>query len=130
MRALVVDDNELNREIASFILEDNGLLVDCAKDGQEAIEKFEKSESGYYDMILMDIMMPNLNGWDATRLIRSMKRPDAERVPVIAMSANAFAEDIINSRISGMDEHLTKPLDPARLVNTLKGCVWRRKHKL
>ena len=64
---LVVDDNELNREIASFILEDNGLLVDCAKDGQEAIEKFEKSESGYYDMILMDIMMPNLNGWDTTR---------------------------------------------------------------
>ena len=130
LRALVVDDNELNREIASFILEDNGLLVDCAKDGLEAIGKFEKSEPGYYDVILMDIMMPNLNGWDTARRIRSMKRSDAERVPVIAMSANAFAEDIINSRISGMDEHLTKPLEPARLVNVLKDCIWRRKHKL
>lgn len=81
-------------------------------------------------MILMDIMMPNLNGWDTARRIRSMKRSDAERVPVIAMSANAFAEDIINSRISGMDEHLTKPLEPSRLVNVLKDCIWRRKHKL
>ena len=81
-------------------------------------------------MILMDIMMPNLNGWDTARRIRSMKRSDAERVPVIAMSANAFAEDIINSRISGMDEHLTKPLEPPRLVNVLKDCIWRRKHKL
>lgn len=117
-------------EIASFMLEDNGIIVDCAKDGLEAIGKFEKSEPGYYDVILMDIMMPNLNGWDTTRRIRSMKRSDAERVPVIAMSANAFAENIINSRISGMDEHLTKPLEPARLVNVLKDCIWRRKHKL
>ena len=130
LRALVVEDNELNMEIASFMLEDNGIIVDCAKDGLEAIGKFEKSEPGYYDVILMDIMMPNLNGWDTTRRIRSMKRSDAERVPVIAMSANAFAEDIINSRISGMDEHLTKPLDPARLVNALKDCVWRRNHRL
>ena len=130
LRALVVEDNELNMEIASFMLEDNGIIVDCAKDGLEAIGKFEKSEPGYYDVILMDIMMPNLNGWDTTRRIRSMKRSDAERVPVIAMSANAFAEDIINSRISGMDEHLTKPLEPARLVNVLKDCIWRRKHKL
>ena len=130
LRALVVEDNELNMEIASFMLEDNGIIVDCAKDGLEAIGKFEKSEPGYYDVILMDIMMPNLNGWDTARRIRSMKRSDAERVPVIAMSANAFAEDIINSRISGMDEHLTKPLEPARLVNVLKDCIWRRKHKL
>ena len=130
LRALVVEDNELNMEIASFMLEDNGIIVDCAKDGLEAIGKFEKSEPGYYDVILMDIMMPNLNGWDTTRRIRSMKRSDAERVPVIAMSANAFAENIINSRISGMDEHLTKPLEPARLVNVLKDCIWRRKHKL
>ena len=130
LRAMVVEDNELNMEIASFMLEDNGIIVDCAKDGLEAIGKFEKSEPGYYDVILMDIMMPNLNGWDTTRRIRSMKRSDAERVPVIAMSANAFAEDIINSRISSMDEHLTKPLEPARLVNVLKDCIWRRKHKL
>ena len=130
LRALVVEDNELNMEIASFMLEDNGIIVDCAKDGLEAIGKFEKSEPGYYDVILMDIMMPNLNGWDTARRIRSMKRSDAERVPVIAMSANAFAEDIINSRISGMDEHLTIPLEPARLVNVLKDCIWRRKHKL
>ena len=69
-------------------------------------------------------------GWDAARKIRSMRRRDTGTIPIIAMSANAFAEDIINSRISGMDEHLTKPLEPARLVNVLKDCIWRRKHKL
>ena len=76
-------------------------------------------------MILMDIMMPNLNGWDTTRRIRSMKRSDAERVPVIAMSANAFAEDIINSRISGMDRHLTKPLEEKKLLAAFRECMGR-----
>ena len=123
LRVLVVEDNELNMEIAQFILENNHIQVECAWDGVEAVQKFETTEPGYYDAIYMDIMMPNLNGWDATRKIRSMKRPDALSVPIIAMSANAFVEDIINSRISGMNEHLTKPLDEEKLIHALKECI-------
>ena len=130
LNLLLVEDNELNVEIAETLLSDEGAVVTVAKDGLQAVNIFKEKPEGSFDAILMDIMMPNLNGWDTTRRIRSMKRSDAERVPVIAMSANAFAEDIINSRISGMDEHLTKPLEPARLVNVLKDCIWRRKHKL
>lgn len=120
MRVLVVEDNELNMEIARFMLEDNGIQVECAMDGLEAVQRFAESAPGYYDAIYMDIMMPNLNGWDATRKIRSMKRPDAHKIPIIAMSANAFAEDIINSRISGMNQHLTKPLDEGKLLKALR----------
>ena len=120
MRALIVEDNELNMEIAKFLLEENDILVECAKDGEEGVEKFAGSEPGYYDMILMDIMMPRLNGWDATRKMRSLKRPDAGTIPIVAMSANAFAEDIINSRTSGMNVHLAKPLDEKKLIETLR----------
>ena len=120
MRALIVEDNELNREIAKFMLEENGILVECAKDGVEGVEKFAGSASGYYDMILMDIMMPRLNGWDAARKMRALKRPDADRVPIVAMSANSFAEDRINSRTSGMNVHLAKPLDEKMLMDTLR----------
>ena len=128
IRILVVDDEPDIRRICRILLETGGYTVLEAATGAEAVEQVRQHPE--LDLILMDIMMPNLNGWDTTRRIRSMKRSDAERVPVIAMSANAFAEDIINSRISGMDEHLTKPLEPARLVNVLKDCIWRRKHKL
>lgn len=103
LHALLVEDNELNREIAGFMLESAGIYVECACDGIEAVKKFEGSEQGYYDIILMDIMMPNMNGWDAARMIRSMKRSDSAGIPIIAMSANSFADDIINSRISGMN---------------------------
>lgn len=123
LRALIVEDNELNMEIAKFMLENNGINVDCAVDGLEAVNRFESSAPGYYNVIYMDIMMPNMNGWDATRKIRSMKRTDAENIPIIAMSANAFAEDIINSRISGMNLHLAKPLSETKLVNALKECM-------
>ena len=122
-RALIAEDNELNMEIAKFMLENNGVQVECAADGLEAVKKFTESVTGYYDVVFMDIMMPNMNGWDATRKIRSMKRADAGTVPIIAMSANAFAEDIINSRISGMNQHLTKPLDEAKLLEELKACM-------
>ena len=91
-----------------------------------AVKKFQNTEPGYYDVICMDIMMPNLNGWDAARKIRTMKRADAEKIPIIAMSANAFTEDIIKSRISGMDQHVAKPLDMNQLRNVLKECV--KKH--
>ena len=122
MRALLAEDNELNMEIAKFMLEDQGIRVDCAVDGEEAVQKFEASAPGYYDVIFMDIMMPKLNGWDATRRIRAMKRADAGNVPIIAMSANCFAEDIINSRISGMNLHLSKPIDEGKLLHAVKEC--------
>ena len=90
MRALVVEDNELNMEISRCILEDSGMEVTCAVDGQEAVEIFEKSAPDYFGVIYMDIMMPRLNGLDAARTIREMKRRDAMRIPIIAMSANAL----------------------------------------
>ena len=123
MRFLCAEDNELNMEIVKFMLEDHGIIVDCAEDGLEAVKKFEENEPGYYDVIYMDIMMPNMNGWDATRKIRSMQRPDAGTIPIIAMSANAFAEDIINSRISGMNRHIAKPLDAESVLNVFKECI-------
>ena len=123
MRALVVEDNELNMEISRCILEDSGMEVTCAVDGQEAVEIFEKSAPDYFGVIYMDIMMPRMNGLDAARTIREMKRRDAKRVPIIAMSANAFAEDIINSRLAGMNVHLAKPLDAEKMIVALKQCM-------
>lgn len=119
---LVAEDNDLNMEIVEYMLERNGIQVVCAKDGQEVIDLFEKSEANKFDFILMDIMMPKLNGLDATRKIRSLKRQDAKTVPIIAMSANAFVEDILNSKIAGMNMHLAKPLDETKLINALKQC--------
>ena len=123
LHALIAEDNELNLEIAKFMLEEKGICVECAADGKEAVAKFEESEPGYYDVIFMDIMMPYMNGWDATRKIRTLQRPDADKIPIIAMSANAFAEDIINSHISGMNWHLTKPVDADKLMTALKECI-------
>ena len=91
-----------------------------------AVELFEKSAPGYFGVIYMDIMMPRMNGWDAARTIRAMNRPDAETVPIIAMSANAFSEDIMDSRLAGMDIHLAKPLDEAKMINALKQCIAER----
>ena len=123
MRALVVEDNELNMEIARCILEDSGMEVTCAADGQEAVEIFEKSAPDYFGVIYMDIMMPRMNGLDAARTIREMQRRDARRIPIIAISANSFAEDIINSRLVGMNVHLAKPLDAEKMIATLKQCM-------
>ena len=119
---LVAEDNDLNMEIVEYMLERNGIQVVCAKDGQEVIDLFEKSEVNEFDFILMDIMMPKINGLDATRKIRSLKRQDAKTVPIIAMSANAFVEDIMNSKVAGMNMHLAKPLDETKLINALKQC--------
>lgn len=123
LRALVVEDNELNMEIARFMLENNGVETVCAVDGEEAVEIFEKSDAHYFDVIFMDIMMPKLNGLDATRKIRAMERDDAATVPIIAMSANAFSDDIINCRISGMNLHIAKPLDESKMINAIKKCI-------
>ena len=126
-RALLVEDNELNMEIAQFMLESNGILTDEASDGEEAVAKFAASAPGDYDMIFMDIMMPKMNGWDAARTIRAMQREDAESVLIFAMSANAFAEDIANSRIAGMNEHLAKPLDETKLLEVIRKYLRNRK---
>ena len=123
MQVLVVDDNELNVEIAKCMLENNGMKVTCAADGQEAVELFEKSEPGYYGAIFMDVMMPRMDGLEATKTIRNMKRSDAWSIPIIAVSANAFIEDILNSKQAGMNAHLAKPLDVNKLLEALKKCL-------
>ena len=118
----MAEDNELNMEIVKYMLERNGIQVTCAKDGQKVIDLFEQSKINEFDFILMDIMMPKLNGLDATRKIRSLKRADAKIVPIIAMSANAFVEDMLNSKVAGMNMHLAKPLDETKLIDALKQC--------
>lgn len=122
-RALVVEDNELNMEIACCLLEASGLEVVRAADGVEAVEKFKASDVGYFDAVFMDIMMPRMNGLEATRAIRALDRPDAAKVPIIAMSANAFAEDVAKSRIAGMNDHLAKPINETMVVDSLKKCL-------
>ncbi len=125
IRALVVEDNELNREIAKAMLEHNGIEVICAADGQEAVELYEASSPGYFGVVYMDLMMPRMNGMDAARAIRALPRMDARHVGIIAMSANAFAEDVIGSRLAGMDVHLAKPLDEQKMIQALRRCMAR-----
>lgn len=120
VKALLVEDNELNLEIAKFHLEQEEVEVYTAVNGVQAVEMFEQSEIGFYDIILMDIMMPIMDGLEATRQIRSMNRADAMAIPIIAMSANAFEEDIQKSLEAGMNEHLIKPLDGKNVTNTMK----------
>lgn len=119
-RLLLVEDNPLNMEITMEILKKMGIEVTCAEDGKEAVEAFRASEEFYYDAVLMDIMMPNMDGYEATRAIRALARADSARVPVIALSANAFAEDVKKGKHAGMNDYLTKPLDPRVLVRTLQ----------
>lgn len=123
IRALVVEDNELNMEIATALLEHNGLEVTCAKDGQEALEIYEKSAPGYFGIIYMDIMMPRMNGLEATKAIRALNRLDAKSIGIIAMTANAFADDIIASKLAGIDVHLAKPLDEKKMIEALRYCM-------
>jgi CheY-like chemotaxis protein len=119
-RVLLVEDNEMNAEIATEILQMTGLKVERAADGTEAVKLVSECEDGYYDLIFMDIQMPKMNGYDATRVIRSMNRGYCGRVPIIAMTANAFAEDVQAAKTVGMNEHIAKPLDLRILVNTLE----------
>ncbi len=119
-RVLLVEDNDLNREIAREVLEMAGLTVEEAVNGQIAVDLFSASEAGYYSLILMDIQMPVMNGYDAAAAIRALKRPDALRIPILAMTANAFAEDIQAAKAVGMNEHLAKPIDFEALGSVLK----------
>lgn len=116
---LLVEDNQLNAEIAAELLKMSGLTVDCAWDGIEAVDCLSSCPDGYYDMVFMDIQMPRMNGYDATRAIRSSARNYCKRVPIVAMTANAFAEDIERSRKAGMNEHLAKPIEPETLYARL-----------
>ena len=111
LRALLVEDNEMNMEIAEFLLKEQHMQVDRAWNGAQAVELFEQSETHAYDIVLMDIMMPVMDGLEAARRIRSLKREDAKTVPIFAMSASTFIDDITKSMEAGMNEHFTKPLD-------------------
>ena len=106
-------------EIAEFLLQNEGAVVTKAWNGQEAVEIFEKSGSGEFDVILMDIMMPVMNGYEAAKRIRSLDREDAKRIPIIAMTANAFAEDKMRAKEAGMNEHIGKPVDGKLLVKVI-----------
>ena len=119
-RILLVEDNELNREIAAFLLKDEGISVTEAEDGQQAVECFLKMPEGYYDAVLMDIMMPVMDGYQATREIRGSGKKDAEMIPIIAMTANAFAEDKRKTMEAGMDAHLSKPINVPELMDTIR----------
>nr|WP_294668836.1 ATP-binding protein [uncultured Blautia sp.] len=123
LHILLAEDNELNMEIAEFMLQNEGADVTKAWNGQEAVELFRKSEPGEIDVILMDIMMPGINGYEATKMIRSLDREDAKEVPIIAMTANAFTEDRIRAKEVGMDEHITKPVDVKLLVKVIHKLV-------
>ena len=118
-KVLLVEDNELNMEIAQFLLESEGAVVTQAWNGREAVELFAASAPNSYDVILMDVMMPLMGGLEATRIIRGMKRKDAAAVPIFAMTANAFQDDIQRSRAAGMNEHLTKPLNAKELLTMI-----------
>ena len=124
---LVVEDNELNAEIAQSLLEERSFKVDCVYDGAQAVERIRTTEPGTYDVILMDIMMPVMNGLDATRAIRSMEREDSHTIPIVAMSANAFDDDLKKSVECGMNGHLSKPVEVDKLYRTLKEVIGKGK---
>lgn len=117
---LIAEDNELNMDIAVFLLEECGAIVTKAWNGIEVYKAFEASEPYFYDMILMDIMMPQMNGIDAARTIRSLDRPDAKSVPIAAMSANAFDDDIAKTKNAGMNMHIAKPIDKSKILNAVR----------
>ncbi len=119
-RILLAEDNELNREIAAFLLKDEGISVTEAEDGQQAVECFLKMPEGYYDAVLMDIMMPVMDGYQAARAIRGSGKKDAEMIPIVAITANAFAEDKRKTMEAGMDAHLSKPLNVQELMDTIR----------
>ena len=116
---LLFEDNRINAEIAQTLLEDRGMTVDRAADGREGLERFAAAAPGTYDLILMDLRMPVMNGLDAARAIRALPRPDAAAVPIVAMTANAYDVDVDNCLRAGMNAHLSKPIDPARMYATL-----------
>ena len=122
-RLLLVEDNEINMEIARMILEQMGFIVETAENGKIAVDKVSVSEPGYYDAILMDIQMPVMNGYEATRAIRALKDPLLAGIPILAMTANAFEEDVREARDAGMQSHIAKPIDIGVLTEELRSVL-------
>lgn len=125
-RVLLVEDNEINSEIAEALLTENGFIVETASDGDIAVETVKNSEPGDFDLVLMDIQMPRMNGYEATRAIRALPEPTLARIPIIALSANTYAEDRKKAIDAGMDEHAPKPIDMARLMEVISSVLKRR----
>ena len=125
-RLLLAEDDEINRMIAVKLLEHEGLVIETAENGEDAVRKFTDSAENYYDAILMDIRMPVMDGLEATRKIRSLDRTDAKAIPIIALTANAFDEDIKKSAQCGMNGHLSKPIDIRQIRKVLKAAL--KKH--
>ena len=123
LHVLLTEDNELNMEIAEFVLQNEGAVVTKAWNGQKAVDIFRKNRPGEFDVILMDIMMPVMNGYEAAKMIRSLDREDAKVIPIIAMTANAFTEDKMRAKEAGMDEHIAKPVDGKLLVKVINELV-------
>ena len=119
MRILLVEDNEINCEIVEYILQEAGAETVTAKDGKAAVDAFEASSPGTFDCVLMDLMMPVMSGYEATRVIRGLDRTDAKAVPIIALSANTFEEDIALAKDAGMNEHLAKPVDIHKMFRVM-----------
>ena len=130
LHVLLTEDNELNMEIAEFVLQNEGAVVTKAWNGQKAVDIFRKSRPGEFDAILMDIMMPVMNGYEAAKMIRSLDREDAKVIPIIAMTANAFTEDKMRAKEAGMDEHIAKPVDGKLLVKAINELVKHNQEKL
>ena len=126
---LICEDNQMNAIITKRLLEKKGCIVDWARDGSKGVELFKTSETGYYDAVLMDIRMPVMDGLTAARMIRKSGRPDSGTVPVIAMSANAFEEDVKKSLAAGMNEHLAKPVEPEKMYEIMSREISKRKNK-
>lgn len=127
VQVLLVEDNNLNMEIAETFLKDAGAIVTKAFNGQQAVYTFSKSPEGKFDIILMDVMMPVMDGYEATRKIRHLDWQEAKTIPIIAMTANAFAEDMEESRNAGMSEHISKPLVLGKVKATIARYVGRKK---
>ena len=129
LRILLAEDNELNIDIAKSLLEDYGAEVEVAENGELAVTAFRDAPEGTYDVILMDCMMPVMDGYEATRTIRSLSRPDARTIPILAMTANAFADDVKHCLEAGMNDHLAKPFEIGKVVTTINRFVRRGEEK-
>ena len=123
IKILLAEDNEINREVAQVLLEEEGAVVTAVSNGREAVKLFSRHPEGTFDVILMDIMMPLMDGYEATRQIRKLDRTDASSIPIIALTANAFAEDVRHALDCGMNAHLAKPLDVEKMIHTIALCL-------